>query len=262
MKEARSLFCAIVIKRGFCYGHIMNTKNLFSIKECYTQAWIAFSKWWIPLCLLSGIIFLFGWLPKLFVRVESAQITSSIVEFINILQQGSADEVAFAIAQTNDLIFIYVIKLLRLSLYILPVVALLTVVLYGISIMAVNNRRIRYSFATIVKVTFFQFIIAPVKILLLFFVFPLGVFIYIKLFFVTFLMLEQNRSFGKAIKESWAMTTGYFWSLVGVVCINSVLQVGMGLTVIGIIPCNGFTSTVRAIAFKGLQQDPTLSEEE
>jgi uncharacterized membrane protein len=94
--------------------------------------------------------------------------------------------------------------------------------------------------------------IAFIKVAVMFLLLPLGVFIYIKLYFVTLLMLEEGHSPGQAIQGSWRMTTGNFWPLFGMAVLNGTLQLALAPTLIGLVPATGFATTARAAAYSSL----------
>jgi hypothetical protein len=139
------------------------------------------------------------------------------------------------------------------ALYVVPVVAILTIMLLCTSIMAVKGQRIRYSPWRILWVAFLNFLMASVKIILLFIFLPLGIYIYIKLYFVSLVMVEERQGLAEAIKKSWGISTGNFGPLLGMVTINSILQLAMVPTVVGLIPAIGFVTTARAAAFSMLR---------
>jgi hypothetical protein len=196
---------------------------------------------------------LFNWLPKQLAKAELSAMSQGMAEIMAAAGQGDLNQVEMLTAELVETMTAYATKLLAFSLYAAPFAALLTVLLYCIALMAVKDRRTRYAPKNIAVVTLFQFAIAFVKMLLLFLLLPLGIFIYIKLFFVSLLMLEEGKSPGAAIRGSWNMTTGTFWPLLGMVAINGMLQLSLVPTIVGLIPATGFANTARAAAYTMLR---------
>lgn len=235
----------------------MNEASPFDLKQCYSKSWKSFAKWWIPICLLAGCLMVFEWVPRQFVNAESSALSQTIDQIVEAAGQNDLGQLE---ALTTELIVTlqaYAGKLLTFSLYAAPFVALLTVLLYCASLIAVKDRRTRYSPKNIAVATLFQFIIATFKVLLIFLFLPLGLFVYVKLLFVSLLILEEGNSPTEAIAASWKMTTGSFWPLLGMTFINGTLQIAMVPTVIGLIPASGFTNTARAAAFMMLLKNET-----
>jgi hypothetical protein len=148
-----------------------------------------------------------------------------------------------------DAYLVYSKKLIRVMLYAAPLVALLTILLLGASVMAVKDQRTNYSPGHIIVVAFMNLVITTFKILFLFLFLPLGLFIYIKLYFVSLLMLEERKGPADAIRDSWKMTSGHFWPLLGMATINGIFQMVMVPTIIGLVPATGFATTARTAAF-------------
>ena len=238
----------------------MNNPPSLSLKKCYSKAWKSFAKWWIPLCLVAGFLMLFEWVPKQLAKAETQAFNQTLSEVATALENDDMAQLEEGLDVLAESLSAYTAKLLAFSLYAAPFVALLSVLLVGISLAAVKNRRQRFTPKQIATVALVQLVLAFSKILLLFVFFPLGVFIYIKLYFVSLLMLEGNPSPGAAIKGSWNMAAGNFWPLFGLVAINGLLQFALALTLIGFIPATGFVGTVRAAAFTMLRTDEPISE--
>ena len=92
--------------------------------------------------------------------------------------------------------------------------------------------------------------ISIIKIIpFLFFILP-GIYIYVKLLFVSLIMLEKKCTARAAVKLSWKMTDGHFWELFFLVFINSGIQLAALTTILGEIPATGFVNTARAAAFR------------
>jgi len=150
----------------------------------------------------------------------------------------------------------YMIKLSMWGLACLPFVALLTVILLAFANTAVKNCRGKRSFGRMSWIATAHVLIALVKgLAFLFFVIP-GVYLYVRLLFVSLVMLEdETAGVGEAIRKSWVMTCGNFWKLLGLVCLNSFLQLITAPTIIGLVPFTGFVNTARAAAFQMLRDE-------
>ena len=237
-----------------------NASPCFSLKACYAKAWKSFAKWWIPICLLAGILLAFQLGPKQWAKSESAAMSQTLGQIRAALEQGDMEQMEQLVQELNETLMAYAKKLIKIMLYAAPLVTLVSILLLCTSMMAVKNKRTHYSPVWIIGVAFINFLLAFVKVLLLFLFLPLGFYIYIKLFFVSLLMLEEQRQPTAAIRESWGMTTGHFWPLLSLVLLNGTLQFAMVPTIIGLIPASGFTNTVRAAAFSMLRKSNPISE--
>ncbi len=232
----------------------------FTLRACYSNAWKAFAKWWLPLCLLAGILMLLQIGPKQLAKVESSAMGQTLAQIVTALEQDTLDQAETLVYELNETMLAYAEKLMVFMLYAAPFVALIAVFLICTSLMAVKDRRTRYSPWRIVLVSLMHMILAFVKVLLLFLLLPLGLFIYVKLFFVSLLMLEKGHSPAEAIKESWHMTDGNFWPLLGMVAINGTFQLAMAPTIIGLVPATGFANTARAAAYSMLHESLATSQ--
>lgn len=231
----------------------MNDADQFSLRKCYAKAWKSFAKWWIPICLLAGGLMVFDGLPRLLAKEESQAMRQIITQIMEAAEAGDLARVEESFPELQATVLAYSHTLLTFILYAAPIASLLTVLLYCTSLMAVKDCRTHYPLKTIMVVSMFQLVIAFVKMLLFFLIPPLGIYIYIKLYFVSLLMLEDEKSMGEALKESWSTTTGSFWPLFAMVAINGTLQFALVPTIIGVIPATGFANTTRATAFSILR---------
>jgi hypothetical protein len=232
----------------------------FSLKACYVQAWQAFSKWWIPLCLLSGVLIIFQLGPKQLVKAEMKAVSGTLTEIMLAFEKNDVNQLEELAYELNEASMAYAMKLTKVMLYAAPIVTLFSMLLLCTSMMAVKNKRTRYVPTTILFTAFINFFLAFGKVLLIFIFFPLGFYIYVKLFFVSLLMLEEQKKPGRAIRESWHLSNNHFWSLLGMVFLNGILQFALAPTIIGLIPASGFATTARASAYALLRRDAMLSE--
>jgi hypothetical protein len=126
----------------------------------------------------------------------------------------------------------------------------MTVVLLFFAITAVEDRPVRRR-----KVWFVLYaaaahtLMAVVKIMaFMVFIIP-GIYLYVKLFFVPLIMLEHEKGLLESIKLSFLMTKGSFWHVLAVVIGNSLVQLSLGFSIIGLVPATAFAHTARAAAF-------------
>ena len=227
-----------------------------SVIDCYTLAWRSFSKWWIPLCLISGIVVIFQIIPRTLVHDEVRELRTSASSFINAFSENDRDRLEElsqkVAAQTGTLLR----KLIRLGLYVFPLVCLFTVILLMYANWAVKNRKdTKRPFYCLVYIAFVHVILAAGKLLAFFLLFFPGFYLYIKLLFVSLIMLEGEKSAMAAVKISWQITRGNFWKLLLLVLMNTALQLVALPTIIGVIPVTGFANTARAAAFRRIWEE-------
>lgn len=235
-------------------------QSSFSLPACYARAWKTFAKWWIPLCLVAGVLIVFELGPKQIAKAQSSGMTQSLIQLFRAVTAENFDQTEETILELYDDTMAYTETMARFTLYAMPVVAVLTIVLLCASMMAVKDQRIHYSPWRILWISFLNTLLAFVKVFLLIFLFPLGVYIYIKLYFASLAMVEEHRGLANAVKRSWALSSGKFWPLLGIAAINSSLLVAMAPTLIGLIPATGFANTARATAFELLRNDNVIPE--
>jgi hypothetical protein len=193
--------------------------------------------------------------PKQLAKAESTAMSKTVVKILTAVENGDVGQLEELAVELNEALMAYARKVVTFMLYAAPVVAIVSILLLCISMMAVKNQRTRYSSGWVAFTAFVNLLLAFAKVLLIFLLFPLGYYIYIKLFFVSILMLEDQRRPMNAIRESWRMTGGHFWPLFGMVVINGTLQFAMVPTIIGLIPASGFSTTARAAAYSMLRKN-------
>ena len=229
--------------------------SVFSLKRCYAVAWKAFGKWWIPLCLISGLVMVFEIGPRILLRPETRAFESAVADHLAVLKTGSLEQIADMLVALQVEMQVYMLKLSRWLLLAFPFVALLTMILLMWANSAVKDRRGKNSFGRLVYIALLHVGLALIKgIAFLFFILP-GVFIYIRLLFVSLILLEEKETgVVEAVKRSWALTAKNFWELLALVALNSVLQFAVAPTLIGLIPVTGFVNTARAAAYQMLKK--------
>ena len=232
-----------------------------SVIGCYGLAWRSFAKWWIPLCLISGIIVVFQVVPRIHLRADVDELKTTTLSLVTALLEN--DQAALErmsptmIAQTT----VVMRKRAIIALCLFPFVALLTVVLLMYANWAVKNKRgERQSLTTLVYVAFVHVTLAIAKLLAFLFFFLPGAYLYIKLLFVSLIMLEEKEGAGAAMRISWQMTRGNFWKLFLLVLGNTGIQLLALPTIIGEVPATGFANTARAAAFRMIWEESDYAE--
>jgi len=152
------------------------------------------------------------------------------------------------------LVWAYAVKLSKLLLAAFPFIALLSMILLTWANAAVKDRRNKNSSGRMLTITGVHLLLAFVKgLAFAFFILP-GFYLYVRLLFVTLILLEEKETgMVEAVRKSWAMTDGNFWNLLTLVCLNGTLQLAVSPTIIGLIPATGFANTARAAAYQMLK---------
>lgn len=227
-----------------------------NIGRCYSVAWKSFSKWWIPLCLISAIIFVFQVIPRLLLSEDLSAFLNTMGNYVSALSGKQSIQFDQVTTNLGAQAVILMGKFLKILPYICPFIALFTVILLMYANWAVKNRReARLPLFNLIYIVFVHVVLAVAKLMAFFLFFFPGVYLYIKLLFVSLSMLEGKKGAWEAIKISWRMTNGNFWKLFLLVVINTMIQF-LGLaTVIGLIPTTGFINTARASAFHMLWEE-------
>lgn len=227
---------------------------------CYKLAWKSFTKWWIPLCLISGGIFVLELLPRIFVHQDIQQ----IVEMGERTALGIIDKKPVSEDVFNELLLRLDHlrnKLLKHGVYTFPAVAFLTVVLLMTANRAVKNKKERKPPMKLIFISIIHIILSIIKLMAFFlFIIP-GAYIYIRLLFVSLFMLEKVDSPIAAVRASWQITRGNFWNLFLLIFVNTFIQMVSLVTIIGIIPTTAFANTARAAAFQMLLQNEQIQSE-
>ncbi len=229
--------------------------NTLSLKKCYSLSWKSFSKWWIPLCLISAVVLLFEIGPRILLHPETVALKQAFLEIVEVLETGTLEEVEVLLIEAQAESRAYTLKLSKLLLAALPFIALLSIILLTWANAAVKDRRNGTTPRQLLHVTGVHLLLTLVKgIAFAFFILP-GFYLYVRLLFVTLILLEEKEiGMMAAIRKSWAMTTGNFWSLLTLICVNGTFQFLVAPTVIGLIPVSGFANTARAAAYQMLKE--------
>jgi len=194
--------------------------------------------------------------PRLMIDEDMNQLSVTMEQFA---QAAMGDDLVAMDKASHSMMsqtFSLMWKVLKVAGPMLPFVALLTVLLLMYSNWAVRDRKsTKRPFLALAYISLVHVILACVKgVAFLFFVLP-GVYIYVKTFFVSLIMLEHKKGAIAAIRISWKATDGHFWHLFFIIAINSLIQLVSAPTIIGLIPTTGFANTVRAAAYSTLTGD-------
>ncbi len=229
-------------------------KSAFSLKKCYALSWKSFSKWWIPLCLISAFILLFEVAPRIMLRPETAALKQTFSEVVSVAQTGTLEEIETMLLDAQAVSRAYTVKLAKLLLAALPFIALLSIILLTWANAAVKDRHNKNSTGRMLSITGIHLLLTFVKgVAFAFFILP-GFYLYVRLLFVTLILLEEKEiGMMDAVRKSWTITRGDFWGLLALICLNGTLQLVVAPTLIGLIPATGFANTARAAAYQMLK---------
>jgi hypothetical protein len=232
-----------------------NIKKL-NLSKCYHTAWRSFAKWWIPICLLSAVIFTFQIVPRILVNEDIKELRTTAKETITALKEQDRDKLEAISIRVQNQTKALIQKFTAFWIYTIPFTALFTVILLMYANWAVKNKKEkRKSLLTLIYIAVVHVILAIGKMTLSFLILPLGAYVYVKLFFVSLIMIEGEKNALEAIATSWRTTTGNFWPLFLVVVINFSIQIVSSFTIVGLIPATGFVNTARAAAFRMLWEE-------
>jgi uncharacterized membrane protein len=232
-----------------------------SVIGCYVLAWRSFSKWWIPLCVISGIVVVFQIIPQILVRADVNELGATTRSLVTAVLQNDLAELEEISAKVAAQTGVLMRKLTIYGLYLFPIVALLTIILLMYANWAVKNRQeARRPLPTLVYIAFVHVMLAIAKLSAFLFFFVPGAYLYIKLLFVSLIMLETKKGASAAIRISWRMTSGNFWRLFLLVLMNTGIQLLALPTIIGEIPVTGFANTARAAAFRMIWEESNYAE--
>jgi hypothetical protein len=223
------------------------------ITDCYALAWRSFSKWWIPLCLISGFVVVFQLAPRFLVNAELHELSASTLVFMNAAFEGNDAELLRVAPEVSEQSLALLRKLGTFGLVVFPSVAFLTIILLMNANWAVEDKRgEKRPFFNLAYIAFVHVLMAICKLMAFLIILPLGAYVYIKLLFVSLIMLEEKKGATDAMRISWQMTDGNFWRLFLLMSMNTVIQTVSMPTIIGAIPVTGFANTARAAAFRML----------
>lgn len=225
----------------------------FDIRACYKLAWTSFSKWWIPLTVISFFIVFFQILPQILSMGEMSSFKEDVINIFIAMFNSDADALETLSASIVERSQNLSMSMMKMGTVLFPLTALFSIVLIMQANLAVKdtNKRER-NILELIYISFVHVVLAVVKLVAFFFFIIPGVFLYIKLLFVSLVMLEEKKSVWEAIAKSWKLTEGNFWSLLVLVVLNTTVQSAVVPTIIGAIPATAFVNTARASAYRQL----------
>lgn len=225
----------------------------FDLMACYSLAWKSFSKWWIPLTAISFFVVFFQILPQILSMGEVSEFKNDAIAMVKAIIDSDADTIDTLSTQIVERSNSISTGVMKMGTVLFPLTALLSILLIMQANLAVKdtNKRER-TFLELIYISFLHVVLAIVKLFaFVLFIVP-GVYLYIKLLFVSLVMLEEKKGFWDAIKKSWELTEGNFWMLFTLVFLNSSVQGMLATTIIGAIPATAFVNTARAAAYRQL----------
>lgn len=221
-----------------------------SVIECYRQGWRSFSKWWIPISLISGVIFVFNILPRMMVSEDVSEVTENLRLFVSSTADANTVGMEQAWLRIGEQLTYLGFNLLRWTAFAMPFIAVCTALLFIVANFAVKDRKEQQGVAYTLYLAGVNVILAFVRVVPFFLFIVPGIYIYVKLFFVSLVMIESKCGARQAAATSWRMTGGpHFWPLTVLLMMNVGVNAVAGVTVIGLIPSVGFTTTARTAAF-------------
>jgi len=224
---------------------------MLNLTQCYRFAWKGFKKGWIILCLISALIVAFEVVPRIAVNSDYQSLKSTGISLVKAMLRNDRAAVARITPLVKYQSSLLSRRLLRITLYAFPFIALLTIILLmraNYSVKGTDTAGKKNSIPALLYISLAHVVMAILKLAAFFLLIIPGVFLYIRLLFVSLIMLEEELDFLPAIKRSWAITRGSFFRLFLLVMINSILQITAAFTIVGLIPVTGFVNTVRAAA--------------
>ncbi len=231
-------------------------KNRNILLESYKLAWKSFKKWWTPICLISFFIFIFEIIPRIHISSEFNNLENTSRQLMHAILQKDTQQAKLRIWEIQYRTRLILNKAIQSTAIVFPFIALATIILLMFANWATKDKKgERKPLLTLIYIACVHILLACLKLFaFLLFIIP-GVYIYVKLLFVSLLMLEENIPAWQAIKKSWKMSTGYFADLFFLVVINTIIQTILLFTIVGLIPGTGFVNTARAAAFQLLRHN-------
>jgi len=225
-----------------------------SVISCFGHGARSFAGWWLPLCLVSGLVVATNLLPRLLVLDDVGALVDQAGQWFGSLLAfdfAACESETEALSRQTRAVML---GLAKYSLLLLPLAAVLTVVLFMIANWAARGGadrrrrplRVLLISAANVGVT----LVVALGFLLL--IVP-GAWLYVRLSFFSLVMLDDPAAtvLG-ACRASFALTRGSFWPLLVLYLAGALIVSLSAITVIGLIPATGFASTARAAAFRAL----------
>jgi hypothetical protein len=241
-----------------------NTPNI-QVSKAFAEAWKGFKGWWIPLCIISSILFFSQkWLPALVIQEFSeVRIVDSYKQEYQILSQklDSGSNPAYAIshfmeqiAQLNNspetqMLFKKILGFMGMLFLFVCVLHVIIILMSKFSV-STGKERIKDHIGKPFKLTPSYILLTIIKIIPFLFCFIPGFYFYVKLYFTGFIITEKSVNPFTAMVKSWKMTNGIFWPTFAIFMVTLVIDFLSLITIIGFIPGTPFKYTLRASLYK------------
>lgn len=245
---------------------------VLDITVCVKKAAKAFKGWWIPLCLVSGVIlFSQTWIPhwllgqhvsdlKPYLTAyeeckskcfeEPTRIADHVIDFEFEIYELSQDP---GIQSAIKEIFIKLFTVIFILFFVVLFLNLLLILLAKASTQVKKERTLKKNMRNSPFLFLSYTILSIVKIAPWFFCVLPGVYLYVRLFFTGFIITEESSSPFTAMRKSWKMTEGNFGRLCVIFLIAFAIDIFSLMTIIAFIPGTSFKYTLRAAAYQQLR---------
>ncbi len=243
------------MKQPFTEASRSDQKEKLNLHSCYQRAWKGFRKGWVILCLISAAIVAFELTPRMIVTSEWSSLRKSSLLLVQSLIRGDEVTAARLLPLVRIQSRMIIRRLFIITTYLFPAIALLTILLLMRASRAVKKeKREKERIIWLIYISFVHVLLAVIKLAAFFLFIVPGVYLYVRLIFVSLVMLEERLTARQAIRRSWELTRGSFFRILFLVVINTVIQITATLTILGLIPSTGFINTARAAAFHQLRE--------
>jgi len=223
--------------------------------DIYRTAWRSFAKWWVSLCLVAGVVVALELIPRLLVLGDVVKLFTLSMQSFMAMASGDIDALEPLAEQMTPLLDAVQTKFMVSLGIAIPVVAALTVVLLIVAVNAVRDGSLsRPSILRTLQISGAQVAMSIVCTFGLFLLVIPGLYLYVRLYFVSLILVDSPCSVRGAIVRSFSLTRGHLVDLGVLVLVNSFIQLASLPTIIGAIPVTGFASTARAVAYRRLAE--------
>ena len=247
--------------------------NKLDLNEVIKNGNKGFKLWWFPLCAVSAILlFTNNFLPSLIAsNFEEMSLLTDVFEIIkrnfeNLSQGHSFDlvldrcinQLNIFYSKTENILkawaLFYKVMLMFSAIGIIAMVfQIATLIFAKASITEKKDLTIKRDFSRIIILSFSYSLLSFIKGFAFVFLIIPGIYLYVKLYFTGFLILEKSANPFSAMKKSWQMTEGNFWQITLLFLITLGVNIISGITLIGFIPGNSYNYALRAAAYKKLK---------
>ena len=244
-----------------------------NIGACLTRAGRAFAAWWIPLCLLAGVLLVTQtWVPGWLIgahadalapyrdayeklmddsRAHPGKIDAHVSEFLLTIDDLTRDPYVRDALRGMILRVILVVSIVFILVAFLQ---LAMVVVSKASVQRPEERTLRKNARQCLLLTLSYMLLAFVKITPFLWCILPGVYLYVRLYFTGFLITDTSPDPIRAMADSWRMTQGNFWRIFVLFLLQTAITLFSMVTIIGFIPGSSFNYTLRAAAYDQLRK--------